>query len=306
MLLAAMLVGVVYKQGLGSDYIYSVFSDSKQRQSVYYFVDYVLRQIHSDQLDLIVKQIEQERPQNFSGRLSDRYMYEKLLLKLVKHKNFLFDKIRVLKLIQFQKKLLKSQIEQLLGDVKSVTNCLEIGRPGTYASTILDRIDGKIIAAIDKPEFSDVLQAHSYNPFRKFKGYHRLVRLNNYDPIRLPTCSVDLVICTIGLHHIPVEKLDAFIDSIYQILTPGGLFLLREHDAFSDELVSLASVAHSLFNAIIPGESLESELSEVRNFHALTYWKQLLEKHRFVVGSQELLQFGDSTLNTFIKCTKKL
>ena len=56
---------------------------------------------------------------------------------------------------------------------------------------------------------------------------------------------------------------------------------------------------------MIPRESLIAELEEVRNFHSLQYWKDVLKKHGFTISAKEYLQDGDSTLNTFIKCTKQ-
>lgn len=286
-------------QLFSSDHVVSVFTEPDQRSAIASFIDSVLRQLPSEKIIELVDEIMLEQD------LNDQELYEKLSKKIEPLRSRL-DILRVIKLIRFQQQLLEKQITALLGE-HYVGNCLEIGTPGTYSSTIRDRISGKIYALLDKPAITDVVQAYSLNPAHSFKGYQEFVPFNNYDPIsqEVPDNSIDLIICTIGLHHVPPHKLDAFIDSLKRVLAPGGIFLLREHNAHSPQLVSLAFAAHSIFNVMIPQESLETELKEVRNFHALAYWKNLLQAHGFVIGAEEYLQEGDSTLNTFIKYTKK-
>lgn len=269
------------------------------------FIDNVLRQIPSEKIIDLVATIKTEHAQTSDEPLTDAQLYIRLYEKLVPLRSKL-DIIKKIKLIQFQKALLAKQIKKLLGSTKTIKNCLEIGTPGTYASTISNSITGKIYTLGYKQSATDILQAHSLNPMRGFKGYHEYIPLNDYLPVseQIPDNSIDLIICTIGLHHCPPEKLDAFIASLHRILRPGGVFLLREHDARSPELVAIASSAHSIFNAIIPEETLEDEVKEVRNFQALSYWKKLLARHGFHAHDLELLQKGDSTLNTFTKFTK--
>ena len=82
------------------------------------------------------------------------------------------------------------------------------------------------------------------------------------------------------------------------------MFILRDHDVQNADIESIVYVAHSLFNAILPEESLESEMAEYRNFQPLDYWITLLEKHGCKAGSERLLQKGDPTLNTMLSFTK--
>lgn len=273
-----------------------------QPDAIASFIDHVLRQLPSKKFLELVDAVGQESGQD----LDDAQFYAKISAKIASLKSRL-NIIKIIKLIRFQKQLLEKQLRSLLGDIKVVHHCLEIGTPGTYASTIRDHIKGNVYALLERSNATDILQAQSLNPSNGFKGYDKYVSLNDYEPIsaEIPDNHIDLIICTIGLHHVPPHKLDAFITSIKRILRPGGIFLLREHNAHTPELVSLAYTAHSIFNAIIPQETLDTELKEVRNFNALAYWKDLLETHKFAVSSEEYLQNGDPTLNTFIKCTKK-
>lgn len=287
-----------------NDHLISTFTHPEQRIAIASFIDNVLRQIPSESILNLVDHIKQN-----TGRrspLDDPQLYERIRTGVMPLKGRL-STIKVIKLINFQKQLLGKQIQALLGQAEIIQNCLEIGTPGTYSSTIRNRINGNIYVLIEQPQATDILQAHSLSPSKKFKGYDEFVALNDYEPIstKIPNHSIDLIICTIGLHHVPVNKLDAFVDSIKRVLRPGGTFILREHNAHSPELVSLAYAAHSIYNAIIPQETVDSEMKETRNFQSLNYWKNLLEKHGFSIGSEEYLQDGDSTLNTFIKCTKK-
>ncbi len=277
----------------------SVFNH--QRTEIASFIDHVLRQLPSDKVLKIIDTIPEAEI-----NLNDAQWYEKLCDKLAPLRSRT-DIIQILKLIRFQKQLLKKQIEMLLNDTNTIRHCLEIGTPGTYASTIKDRIKGTIYALTDRPAINDILQARSFNPFNGFKGYNNHVSLNDYQPIgsEIPDNTIDLIICTIGLHHCPPSKLEAFINSIKRVLRPGGIFLLREHNAHSPELIALAYAAHSIYNAIIPQESVDAEMNEMRNFHSLAYWKELLEHQGFSISPEEYLQDGDTTLNTFIKCTKK-
>jgi SAM-dependent methyltransferase len=279
----------------------SVFTN--QREEITSFINNVLRQLPANKILELVDCLKQES----KYELDDVQLYEKMCNKIMPLRSYL-DITKIINLTNFQKNILGKQIESLLGDVSTMQNCLEIGTPGTYLSTIKNStINGEICVLLEQPKITDLFQAHSWDPFNGFKGYSKCIDLNNYEPIssEIPDNHFDLIVCTIGLHHVPSSKLDAFITSINRVLCPGGIFLLREHNAHSKELELLAYAAHSLYNAIIPQETTKAEIQEVRNFKSLTYWKTLLQDYGFTISPEEYLQDGDSTLNTFIKCTKK-
>lgn len=48
--------------------------------------------------------------------------------------------------------------------------------------------------------------------------------------IPLPTNSIDLIIMFVVLHHIPPEYRSGVISEIYRVLSPNGVFIIREHD----------------------------------------------------------------------------
>ena len=48
---------------------------------------------------------------------------------------------------------------------------------------------------------------------------------------------VDLVTMNQGLHHLPQLQIIEFLEEIYRVTRPGGLFIVREHDAKEPEKV---------------------------------------------------------------------
>jgi len=265
------------------------------------FIDNVLKQTDSKSFFKIVDTMDIAHAENDSALYQMIQSRSHELLPRIQ----LFKKLFAL---NYQKTVLSKQLRSLIHK-KHISGSVEIGTPGTYLSSIAGHIklSNDIYVINDKQRITDTLQAFSLKPLNGFVPNNRFVQLHNYDPIMpadIPDNSVNMVICTIGLHHIPQEKLDGFIKSLHRILRPNGIFILREHDASGDDLVSLVSSAHSIFNILMTQESLQSELSEYRNFRPLSYWIDLLAQHGFTVDSQRLLQQGDPTYNTLLKFTK--
>ena len=116
--------------------------------------------------------------------------------------------------------------------------------------------------------------------------------------------SIDLISCFIGLHHVPVEKLEWFIKGISDLLKPGGKFILRDHNADTKEMVVFCSLLHSVFNLGL-WVSYEEDKKEYRNFQPITYWIKVLSKNGLVDSWERLLQHKDPSKNTLIIFTKK-
>ena len=55
----------------------------------------------------------------------------------------------------------------------------------------------------------------------------------------VPACCCDLVTINQGLHHLPPASLPRFLRGVRRMLRPGGIFIVREHDA-TPELVSFS------------------------------------------------------------------
>ena len=130
--------------------------------------------------------------------------------------------------------------------------------------------------------------------------------LNDYDPIPdsvIPHESLDLVTCYIGLHHCPREKLADYIASIRRVLRPGGIFVLRDHDAGSDKMKVFCSLVHTVFNAGL-GVSWQVDREELRLFEGIDFWAEQLVQGGFDDTGKRFLQAHDPSLNTltcFIK-----
>ena len=106
----------------------------------------------------------------------------------------------------------------------------------------------------------------------------------------IPSGSIDLVTINQGLHHIPPDQqLFDFLCEVRRILTPGGLFIIREHDLVDPSeadrtskdnpyhaRIEMLDLAHSVFNAVtgVSPEDEEQEMDmtvlfETRLFHSM-------------------------------------
>ena len=275
-----------------------LFTDSL-RQEFSKFLDNILQQVPSQQffgfIDATISNIYSDK---------DFYAYLITNVKRITPSFGFYYKLRALK---YQKEILGRQIEKLIGSSK-IDTIVEIGTPATYSASIKNHIKiGKVYAINDKKRLSDIAQSLSFNPFKKFVAYDQFIEINNYAPISkeaIPSNSIDVVVCTVGLHHVPQKKLDDFINSIRRILKSNGIFILRDHNVTNADLESLVYSAHSIFNIIVNQSSLAIELAECRNFKSLDDWINLLENHGFKAGLKRFIQPGDPTRNTMIKFTK--
>jgi SAM-dependent methyltransferase len=94
-------------------------------------------------------------------------------------------------------------------------------------------------------------------------------------PVAVPDASVDLVTMNQGLHHLPQTELMPFLASVVRVLRPGGLLIVREHNATKD-LIAMCDAAHWVFNAV-SGVSAADERTEVRAFRSVLEWREVLE-----------------------------
>src|SRR5262249_34984176 len=137
-----------------------------------------------------------------------------------------------------QKDVMTRQTLDLLGEKRRINGYVEIGSTGRYASTLRKelQLDGPLVLV------NDVAPTNSPPDIMERGGLRKLgewVPLDNYAPLpkdRIPDASVDLVSCYIGLHHIPLDRLQPFMASIQRVLRPGGTFILRDHDVISKEM----------------------------------------------------------------------
>lgn len=281
----------------------ALLASSTLRAELSLFMDHVLRQVPASDFWNLIDQIDWESCPD------DHAIYKKIMTKIytIKPQIQLFRKLAALK---HQKKILTDQALQLLAQERKFSGAIEIGSPGAYLASLQNQINisSDIYVINDNQSATDIFQA--FTPSGVLNGFvpnNKFVALNHYLPISpnlVPNQSVDLIICYIGLHHIPKEKLANFIASMARVLKPNGILLLREHDAHTSDLVTLTSAAHTIFNAIMNGEKISVETAEYRNFQPLTYWIDLLEKQQLKLEAGPLLQIDDPTRNSLLKFRK--
>jgi len=103
-----------------------------------------------------------------------------------------------------------------------------------------------------------------------------------------------MLTCYIGLHHMTVDQLQPFLASVHRVLRPNGLFIVRDHDVTTPEILALVSLAHTVFNAGL-GETWETNRGELRYFESVQVWVE-----RLAIGgvTHSLASFKDHTRNT--------
>ena len=272
---------------------------SGQRNEVRDFLNNVFLQLDEKSFFMLMDFIL-ENPQ-----LNDEQIYAHLYGKISQAKPNTLSSLRLsLKSLKSLKNDLGNQTAHLVGERK-INGYVEIGYPGRMIRPLKSRLEikGPFYAITDREGLSDYVEAGFPRPYDQF------IPLNDYEPISentIPTASVDLVCMYIGLHHAPMEKLDSFIASIKRILRPGGTFILMDHNAYSVELQNLVHVVHSIFNAAT-GVEPETNKQEIRDFHSLEYWINLLQSHGMVYYVHHpLIRKGDSTLNSLIRFDKPI
>eukprot|EP01130_Rhizamoeba_saxonica_P011264 TRINITY_DN4671_c0_g1_i1.p1 TRINITY_DN4671_c0_g1~~TRINITY_DN4671_c0_g1_i1.p1 ORF type:complete len:1492 (-),score=328.12 TRINITY_DN4671_c0_g1_i1:22-4221(-) len=109
--------------------------------------------------------------------------------------------------------------------------------------------------------------------------------------------SADIITMNQGLHHLPQNHLMQFVENIYRILRPGGIFIVREHDLDLErhpQLLPMLDVAHMVFNAVT-GVSFNMERLERRGFRSVLEWRDIISSVGFVDTMLYDMQDGDPT-----------
>jgi len=209
--------------------------------------------------------------------------------------------LRTINSLRDQIKAIGTQFSALTAEDESFDGYIELETPGRFVKELKQhrKITGRVTVVNTDRSAKDYIEAGFPLPF------HEHVALDNYKPLsnRLENASVELVSCFKGLHHVNPDELEDFVKSIHRVLKPGGTFLLRDHNAESEHVFAIADVVHSLVNAA-NGESWDVEKAEVRNFHGLGYWQELMERNGFRLVSDGQMRDGDPTKNTLLRFEK--
>ncbi|HKZ36502.1 MAG TPA: hypothetical protein VJ184_02550 [Chryseolinea sp.] len=204
-----------------------------------------------------------------------------------------------------QKDEMARQTLELLGEDTTYDGYLEIGSSGRYLDYLEERVtingeryyaDGKepgyaITEMIDRGQIGIGAE---YIPLADYK--------TRYSDI-IPHESLDLVTIYIGFHHCPLDLRVPFISSIRDTMRVNGKLILRDHDCNTEEQKAMVALAHDVFNMGM-NESWEYNSSEIRNFYALDFICNFVEKIGFKFDKRTLFQEGDPTKNALMMFTK--
>ncbi|CAF3429515.1 unnamed protein product, partial [Rotaria sp. Silwood2] len=86
---------------------------------------------------------------------------------------------------------------------------------------ILKIKDGRVYIVNERQRWIDIIERNSLFSIGNFIPNN----FSNLTDVPIPSESIDLVVCYMGLHHLPQDQLDIFLKMIYRILRPNGLFL---------------------------------------------------------------------------------
>lgn len=233
---------------------------------------------------------------------TDADIYADIQQKLPKIKPFLAELRFALPALIKQKKEMARQTIELLGVHKEIDGYVEIGSTGRYISELRKhlKIKSSIYLINDLPPTYSPADIMERGQIKKLGQY---IPLNDYAPIdssMIASNSIDLVTCYIGLHHVPLNKLDDFVQSIKRILRLNGRLIVRDHNVSSEKMRTFVSLVHTVFNAGL-GVSWQDNINELRYFTAVSDLASYLQERGFTYTGKKLLQKNDPSDNTLLE-----
>ena len=106
----------------------------------------------------------------------------------------------------------------------------------------------------------------------------------NYVPLNLPNNSMDLVTTFMVLHHIRETYIQDVLRDLYRIIKPGGMLLIREHNAPIDNgaFKRVLDIVHDVYDYIIEAEmNWENKEDYYSNYKGYKEWELMLENVGF-------------------------
>lgn len=274
----------------------AVFTDTRWHDGFYKFLQNIYRLYPEDRFHALIKQATQELG-------DDEAIYRRLQRELPKIKPFLADLRLALPSLFKQKREMADQTLRLLGSTRRINGYTEIGSTGRYISALRKRITvtGPLFLVNEFDATNSPVDIAERGGLAKIGTFVLL----DYGPLsaEIPEASMDLVTCYIGLHHCPLDKLDAFVRSIVRVLRPGGTFILRDHDVTTPEMFTFVSLVHTVFNAGLH-ETWETNQRELRFFRPIADWVTYLGARGLVDCGQRELQAHDPSDNVLLAFTK--
>ncbi len=232
---------------------------------------------------------------------SDHDIYLQVQKELTEIQPFLSALRYSLPALSKQKSMIAEQTSQLLSKKREIKGYLEIGSTGRYIDSLEEvlNITGKRYFIADKEpnnSFTDIVDRGQLRKAGEF------IHLNNYQPKKFESIeksSLDLVTVYIGFHHCPIPLRNSFFKSIYRVLTPGGVLVVRDHNAHNQKMQSMVALAHDVFN-LGTRETWDYNRKELRHFYSLDALDKMLLANGFRSDGTKLYQKGDPTLNALM------
>lgn len=285
-----------------------VMSDQHQRDRLYHFLHNVYAIYNPGEFFNLIDFMTFKRLNDFPNRTpqeNDDFLYSAIQKCL---HDIGFSPLRALKALRHQKRVMDEQAKVLINDyfglpARQFKSYAEIGSKGRYAKTFVDNQELEKIAFIEEKavgySVSDMLDRG-----RVFKRGNQHL-LQDYRPLTDSLSGqFDAISCFIGLHHCPDENLDAFVKSIADSLSPGGVFFLREHDVWTSDMNTFVSFIHTIFNLGLD-ESLEFDKQEYRHFRSLSEWIKMLDNVGLKLCGEPRYQAGDPSKNALMMFRKE-
>lgn len=281
------------RETTGSEFL-TVYNDTRSRDDFYRFLQVVYHLYPEAEFHQLI--IDACRRND-----DDEAIYNEVAERLPDIKTFLSELTYALPALKTQKQEMASQTAAILPGSSSFNGYLEIGSTGRYVKSLREslELDGPIYLTNDvAPDNSppEIMERGGIKQVGEFFD------LNDYEPISaslIGDASVDLVTCYIGLHHCPRARLNPYIQSIHRVLRPGGYFVLRDHDAGTDDMRIFCSLVHTVFNAGL-GVPWTEDRKELRLFEGVDFWAKALTRNGFEDIGKRLLQANDPSLNTLM------
>ena len=270
-----------------------VFNDVTWSDKFYRFLQNIFHLYPEDKFHALIK--------DASARLTDdKDIYNDVQTKLPKIKPFLAALTHALPALKKQKREMARQTLELLGKRDSIDGYVEIGSTGRYVSELRKhvRFTGPIYITNDIAPGNGLGDIMERGQIAKL-GTFQMLDYQPLDAKGIAPASIDVVTSFIGLHHAPLELLDGFMRSIHRVLRPGGLFIVRDHDAGTSPMKTFVSLVHTVFNLGLD-VPWQTNAQEVKHFRSADEWSQYIVERGFTASGNRLLQANDPTDNTLM------
>ncbi len=277
---------------------HQVLGDVDQSDAFYRFLQNVFRTLPEDRFHHLLQQA-------CALHADEESVYRHVQNELRGVKPALADLTHALPSLFRQKAEMTRQTLVLLDGQRRFDGYAEIGSKARYYRGLAARLEiaGPLWFIEEKPPgFSPVDLMERGQLARPGQA----LPLDNFAPLpaAIADASLDLVTCYIGLHHMTVERLEPFLQSIARVLRPGGRLIVRDHDVRDESMRAMVSLAHTVFNAGL-GESWETNQAELRFFEPVQTWVRRLDAAGFDDSGHRLLQANDPTDNVLLCFIKR-